>query len=57
MSGALGAVADRVLVRDAVGEDERIDAFVRAHPDATPFHLTGWTKAVEVGCGQRGLRL
>lgn len=54
MSGALGAIADRVLVRDAVGEDERIDAFVRAHPDATPFHLTGWTKAVEVGCGQRG---
>ncbi len=34
-------------------EIRRIDAFVRAHPLATPFHLTGWTKAVEQGCGQR----
>lgn len=33
-------------------ERARIDAFVRAHPDATPFHLTGWSVAVERGCGQ-----
>ena len=30
-----------------------IDAFVRAHPDATPFHLPGWTAAVARGCNQR----
>ncbi len=34
-------------------ERARIDAFVRAHPDATPFHLTAWSIAVERGCGQR----
>lgn len=31
----------------------RIDAFVRAHPDATPFHLPAWNIAVARGCGQR----
>ncbi|MBN8807684.1 MAG: FemAB family PEP-CTERM system-associated protein [Sphingomonas sp.] len=31
----------------------RIDAFVRAQPDATPFHLTGWNVAVARACGQR----
>jgi len=30
----------------------RIDAYVRAHPDATPFHLTGWNVAVARACGQ-----
>jgi FemAB-related protein (PEP-CTERM system-associated) len=30
----------------------RIDAFVRAHPRGTPFHLTGWSRAVAKGCGQ-----
>lgn len=40
-------------VREASGENARIDAFVVAHPDATPFHLTAWTNAVERGCGQR----
>jgi FemAB-related protein (PEP-CTERM system-associated) len=33
-------------------ECARIDAFVRAQPGATPFHLTGWSVAVESGCGQ-----
>lgn len=40
-------------VREAIGEDARLDAFVRAHPDATPFHLPAWSRAVERGCGQR----
>ncbi|OYY66207.1 FemAB family XrtA/PEP-CTERM system-associated protein [Sphingomonas sp. 28-62-11] len=31
----------------------RIAAFVRAHPDATPFHLPEWSIAVAHGCGQR----
>jgi FemAB-related protein (PEP-CTERM system-associated) len=34
-------------------EAHRIDAFVRGHADATPFHLSGWTKAVEQGAGQK----
>jgi FemAB-related protein (PEP-CTERM system-associated) len=35
------------------GEATRIDAFVRAQPAATPFHLTGWSRAVARGCRQR----
>lgn len=34
------------------GERARIDAYVRGHPDATPFHLTGWNVAVARACGQ-----
>lgn len=37
---------------DDAAECARIDAFVRAHRDATPFHLTGWSIAVARGCGQ-----
>ena len=33
-------------------ERARIDSYVRAHPDATPFHLTGWNVAVALACGQ-----
>ncbi|MBM6578412.1 FemAB family PEP-CTERM system-associated protein [Microvirga sp. SRT01] len=35
------------------GEAARIDAFVRNTEGATPFHLTGWSRAVERGCRQR----
>ena len=34
-------------------ERARIDAFVKTAPDATPFHLTAWQRAVAIGCGQR----
>ncbi len=34
-------------------EAARIDAFVREQPGATPFHLTGWSRAIERGCRQR----
>jgi len=34
-------------------EAARIDAFVRARPEGTPFHLSGWSRAVARGCGQR----
>ncbi len=34
-------------------DDPRIESFIRAHPDATPFHLPAWSRAVERGCGQR----
>ena len=41
-------------VREAApADDAAITAFVRAHPDATPFHLPAWSRAVERGCGQR----
>ena len=33
-------------------EAARIDAFVRGHPASTPFHLTGWNRAVARGCHQ-----
>ena len=39
-------------LRDA-SEAARLDAFVRAHSAATPFHLTGWSRAVAAGCRQR----
>ena len=29
-----------------------IDAYVQSHSAATPFHLTGWSRAVTKGCGQ-----
>ena len=44
-------------IRDADLRDSadaaRIDAFVRDRSDGTPFHLTGWSRAVERGCRQR----
>lgn len=33
-------------------ERQRIDAWVREQPGATPFHLTGWNLAVAEGCRQ-----
>ena len=39
-------MADRVAA-------ERIDDFVCRMPDGTPFHLTGWSRAIKRGCGQR----
>ena len=35
------------------GERARLDAFVSAHPQATPFHLPAWSVAVAEGCGQK----
>jgi FemAB-related protein (PEP-CTERM system-associated) len=40
-----------------VAEAARIDAFVHAHSDATPFHLTAWSRAIERGCGQKACYL
>lgn len=39
-------------VADLASETEAIDAYVRAHPLGTPFHLSGWSRAVARGCGQ-----
>ena len=41
-------------IREAAAADDlAITACVEAHPDATPFHLPAWSRAVERGCGQR----
>ena len=44
-----------LAVRRAGAEDEaRIEAFLAAHPAATPFHRPAWLQAIEQGCGQSG---
>ena len=50
VSAPLGLRA--VDLRDAA-ERARLDAFVRAHPEGTPFHLSAWSIAVAEACGQR----
>src|SRR4051812_7237830 len=40
-------------VREADPADPRVEAFVRAHPAATPFHLPQWSRAIARGTGQR----
>lgn len=42
-------VREADLSRDA----DRITGFLAEQPDATPFHLPGWSRAVKRGCGQR----
>jgi FemAB-related protein (PEP-CTERM system-associated) len=39
------------LVAAAVAEDPRIEPFVRAHAEATPFHLPQWSRAIAAGTG------
>ncbi len=39
------------------GERRRIDAFVRAHPQGSPFHLPAWLEAVAGGTGNAALGL
>lgn len=43
-----------IRVADIAQPDEarRIDAYVRAADGATPFHLSGWSRAVAKGCEQ-----
>jgi hypothetical protein len=46
----------QVNLEDA-NECARIDAWVRAHSEGTPFHLTPWMKGVSRGTGQEALYL
>ena len=39
---------------DLTRDSGAIEAFVRAMPGSTPFHLPAWSRAVERGCGQCG---
>lgn len=45
-------VAVRTLDLGDAGERARVDAYVRAHPEGTPFHLPAWSLGVARGCGQ-----
>jgi FemAB-related protein (PEP-CTERM system-associated) len=47
------ALAPTIVRAADMGDAARIDAFVRSRPDATPFHLTGWSEAVARGCRQK----
>ena len=40
-------------VRAADPSDAAAEAFARAHPDATPFHLPQWSRAIAAGTGQQ----
>lgn len=42
-----------LAVHPASLDDPRLEAFVRGHAGATPFHLPQWSRAVEQGTGQR----
>lgn len=42
-----------LTIREAEAGDSRLEPFVRAHPDATIFHLPQWSRAIELGTGQR----
>ena len=50
----MSAGGPNIRVADLARETEcaRIDAFVTAQAEGTPFHLTGWLKAGAAGCGQ-----
>lgn len=41
------------VVRIVDPAEPALEAFVRAHADATPFHLPQWSRAVAAGTGQR----
>lgn len=54
----MNAFAPLAVVRAAeAGDRDAVRAFVAAHPDATPFHLSEWSEAVERGCGHKALTL
>lgn len=42
-----------IAVRRLTGESVEWDAFVRATPGGSPFHLTAWKRAVEAAFGHR----
>jgi FemAB-related protein (PEP-CTERM system-associated) len=45
-------VSAALRVADLQSDAVAIDDYVRAHPLGTPFHLSGWNRAVARGCGQ-----
>lgn len=49
--------ACRIAALTEPDEVRRIEAFVAAHPQGTPFQRPAWLRAVEVGTGNRALGL
>jgi len=43
----------RLIALDDPRETARVDAWLREQGEATPFHLTAWSRAVAEGCRQR----
>jgi FemAB-related protein (PEP-CTERM system-associated) len=54
MNAPVTIIRPSIRTADIAQPDEarRIDVFVRGSEGATPFHLTGWSRAVAKGCGQ-----
>lgn len=48
----MGGVVVRALALDDMRAVARADAYARAHPQGTAFHLSAWNVAVADGCGQ-----
>lgn len=40
-------------VADLDADAAAVDEYARAHPGGSPFHLTGWSRAIARGCRQR----
>jgi FemAB-related protein (PEP-CTERM system-associated) len=53
MNAPLATLKLSVRRADPEREGARIDAFVAEHPEGTIFHRPQWSRAVELGCGQR----
>lgn len=51
------AAEHRLLDPDDAGDAGRIEAYVAAHPEGTPFHRPAWLAAVARGSGNRALVL
>ena len=52
----VGLLVEEARLADAA-EVATIDAWVRAHPQSTPFHRPGWIMGVEHGTGQKARML
>ena len=52
----VGLLVEEARLADAA-EVAVIDAWVRAHPQSTPFHRPGWIMGVEHGTGQKARML
>ncbi|MEW6074549.1 MAG: FemAB family XrtA/PEP-CTERM system-associated protein [Planctomycetota bacterium] len=54
---AAGERPGLTIVRGSAQDDEARDRFVRAHPDGTFFHLSGWRRAIENLYGHEPIEL
>ncbi|HEX8058890.1 MAG TPA: FemAB family XrtA/PEP-CTERM system-associated protein [Novosphingobium sp.] len=59
MNAPFTPARERVRLADLADANEaaRIDAFVAAHPDGTPFHTSAWLQCVAAGTGNAALAL